>query len=360
MKTRSPGSFRGPVLSRRSLLAATPALFCAPRLLGQSVEPVPVQKLHSFEIRVSNPRRSVAFYQDLFGAAVQAHQGPSVCLRIGEGPGFFKISPLGDGESPGIKHIGLSVQDFDPVSTRARLARHGVEAGAAPDMSEGGLGLAMRSWLEERGQAQGGDYGGTPELFFADAEGLVYHLVSTDYCGGSGPLGERCPNIETPSQPGLFELVDISHFTNFMANRSRANDFITGLFGKSYQAYQGEGSPVIGMGDGLQFLMYVGGDQSGRPERPGRIDHVCFSMRDFAVDRVLEQLTDYGLQPRQDPADTQPLMHWISMRMPNRGGAPGGTPELYFSDPDGIRIQLQDPGYCGGTGYLGDSCPPLA
>jgi len=52
-------------------------------------------------------------------------------------------------------------------------------------------------------------------------------------------------------------------------------------------------------------------------------------------------------------------MHWISMRMPNRGGAEGGTPELYFSDPDGIRIQLQDAGYCGGTGYLGDDCPPL-
>jgi hypothetical protein len=53
------------------------------------------------------------------------------------------------------------------------------------------------------------------------------------------------------------------------------------------------------------------------------------------------------------------MMHWISMRMPNRGGAEGGTPELYFSDPDGIRIQLQDTGYCGGTGYLGDDCPPL-
>ena len=57
---------------------------------------------------------------------------------------------------------------------------------------------------------------------------------------------------------------------------------------------------------------------------------------------------------------TQPFMHWISMRMPNRGGAEGGTPELYFSDPDGVRIQLQDPTYCGGGGYLGDSCLPLA
>jgi hypothetical protein len=42
------------------------------------------------------------------------------------------------------------------------------------------------------------------------------------------------------------------------------------------------------------------------------------------------------------------------MRMPNRGGAPGGTPELYFTDPDGIRLQIQDMRYSGGSGYLGD------
>ena len=38
------------------------------------------------------------------------------------------------------------------------------------------------------------------------------------------------------------------------------------------------------------------------------------------------------------------------------GQAPEGTPELYFSDPDGLSIQLQDPSYCGGGGYLGEVC----
>jgi hypothetical protein len=42
------------------------------------------------------------------------------------------------------------------------------------------------------------------------------------------------------------------------------------------------------------------------------------------------------------------------MRMPDRGGAPKGTPELYFTDPDGIRLQIQDVRYSGGSGYLGD------
>jgi len=35
------------------------------------------------------------------------------------------------------------------------------------------------------------------------------------------------------------------------------------------------------------------------------------------------------------------------MRMPDRGGAPGGTPELYFTDPDGLVMKLQDTSYCG-------------
>jgi hypothetical protein len=45
------------------------------------------------------------------------------------------------------------------------------------------------------------------------------------------------------------------------------------------------------------------------------------------------------------------------MRMENRGGAKEGTPELYFTDPDNIRIQIQDVSYCGGSGRLGQICP---
>ena len=54
-----------------------------------------------------------------------------------------------------------------------------------------------------------------------------------------------------------------------------------------------------------------------------------------------------------------PLVTYISLRMPNRGGAEGGTPELYFTDPDGLAIQIQDVKYCGGGGFLGELCPPL-
>ena len=110
---------------------------------------------------------------------------------------------------------------------------------------------------------------------------------------------------------------------------------------------------MTGVGDGFQFVMYAGPARS--QITPANIHHACFSMSDFEVDGVLETLTSYGLTARGDAAPG-PYMHYVSLRMPERGGAPGGTPEVYFTDPDGLLMQLQDVSYCGGGGYLGSEC----
>ena len=87
------------------------------------------------------------------------------------------------------------------------------------------------------------------------------------------------------------------------------------------------------------------------------IQHACWTGDDFDPDRILSVLESYGVTPRDDtPGAVGPLRSYVTMRMPNRGGAPGGTPELYFTDPDGILIQLQDSRYCGGNGVLGEEC----
>jgi len=332
---------------RRKLIKALPFVPFAGSAFAQQATPVAVRKLHFFDIRVTDVARSLRFYQDLFAAPIQARVGESVLLRIGAGPRFFSLTPVAEGEQPGFHHIGLSVANFDLSRVQDELTAFGVMPAREPVSGASPLDLAMQSWASNG------------QLFFADAEGIRYQLADESYCGGGGVLGNDCQELEAVPGNGMFELVDISHFTTFLANRDRANDFYTRAFGKQFQAYQGPNSPVIGVGDGIQFLMYVGGNQPGTPTNPGRIDHVSFTMNNFSVDGILARLTDYGLRPRTDPNDTQALMHWVSMRMPNRGGAEGGTPEVYFSDPDGIRIQLQDPGYCGGSGYLGDQCPPL-
>ena len=88
------------------------------------------------------------------------------------------------------------------------------------------------------------------------------------------------------------------------------------------------------------------------------IDHACLSMTGFDPAKVTQILESYGLKKQEGQA-RNPLVTYISLRMPNRGGAEGGTPELYFTDPDGLAIQLQDTTYCGGGGFLGELCPPL-
>ena len=89
---------------------------------------------------------------------------------------------------------------------------------------------------------------------------------------------------------------------------------------------------------------------------PGRTDHVSLSVAEFDVDAIRTRLTAYGLAPSDGQRPPRALTHWVSLRQPNRGGVAGGTPEVYFSDPDGLAIQIQDAGYCGGGGYLGDQC----
>ena len=91
------------------------------------------------------------------------------------------------------------------------------------------------------------------------------------------------------------------------------------------------------------------------------IHHACLTIDDFNHERVLEVLASYGVTTRADPqgGPIDPQSAYVTMRMEDRGGAPEGTPELYFTDPDGILIQIQDTSYCGGAGYLGDKCAYL-
>ena len=137
-----------------ALLVAAPALAFAPALLAQQPRsPVPLIKLHNFGLRVRDVDRSVAFYQGLFGSPVQARQGQTVVLRLGDGPYFYSISPLQAGESPGITHIGLSVSGYDLDRTEAELARNGVARGAVPSRAGPNLQVAGTSWRRQRGPA---------------------------------------------------------------------------------------------------------------------------------------------------------------------------------------------------------------
>jgi catechol 2,3-dioxygenase-like lactoylglutathione lyase family enzyme len=335
-------------MSRRSVLAALSA-FPLARAAGAAASGIHLLRLNSFGIRVSDPARSLEFYQGLFGMPVQARDENRLCLRIGDGPQFMSMRAVEAGESPAISHIGYAVEDFDAARVQDALVGIGFARAAAPPVADAGIAHRMQTWIRERGDAQ--------ELYFADDGGLIVQLSHADYCGGAGADGTRCGRPER-APDGRIRLAEINHFTVFGGMGGAANSFYQETFGLRVQAYQGPQSPVTGIGDGHQFVMYAGGGGRGAGGTGATINHGSFNMHDFDVERVLATLTEYGLTARGNgPGQAAgPKMHYVSLRMPERGGAEGGTPELYFTDPDGILLQLQDTSYCGGGGYLGNEC----
>jgi catechol 2,3-dioxygenase-like lactoylglutathione lyase family enzyme len=363
-------------LNRRGFLVSMPALALVPRALAQApaVPPIRVRGLSQMTLTVSDVKKSLDFYQALFGMPVQARHGSTVLLRVGSGPQFVALKPAAAGERPSISAFGMAVEGFNADRIVKILAEHGV---TPADAAQGPIG-AMKVRMTTRD--------GTPEIFVGDPSGIVFQLHDVSYCGGSGPLGNTCRNVEPAPAKGLLAMRDMSHFTIGVADAQRTVTFYQGLFGMPVQVSQGP-TPAYAVGPGVHFLMFTGGGgargaapaagrgNAGRAGADGAaarggaapagrggalrgpaIDHACMGMDNFNPETVTKILSDFGIKPQQG-GQRDPLVTYISMRMPNRGGAENGTPELYLTDPDGLPIQIQDVKYCGGGGFLGDLCP---
>ncbi len=331
-------------VTRRTFLGSLAALAAAPRSFAQTPPPIPIRSINHMTLSVSNPARSLEWYQGLFGMPVAARQANTVILRVGAGPQFLAIGG-GASSAPSINHLCLSTPGFSADGITSILRRT-----VGRELDTGELNLRIRLRDDEFGGAPEG----TPELYFEDYDGIVVQLQDASYCGGEGLLGEQCLSTPEPApSDGLLTLRDYNHFTIFVTDQQRTIALYQRLFGMPVDTYQGA-LPVLRVGSGRQFLAVTGG---GRGPQGAFIHHACLSVDDFDVDRILGVLEAYGITPRGDtPGPPAPLRSYVTMRMPDRGGAPGGTPELYFTDPDGLLIQLQDARYCGGNGYLGDEC----
>jgi len=327
-------------LTRRGLLGSFGILAASRGLTAQAKKSsIRVRALNHMTLTVADPHRSLEFYQGLFGLPVQARQGDTTILRIGPGPQFVALSK---GAKPGIGHFCMTVENFNVEQILKTLAEYGVTRTDAPAAGP------LKAWVRKRDQ-------GTAELYFTDADGIMVQLQDASYCGGTGVLGNVCLARPEPApQKGLIAARDFSHFTLMVADAQRSRDFYQSVFGLRIQAFQGT-APVLGIGTRGQFLALAGG--AATPN----IGHACLNMEGFDPDKVLRTLSDFGVKPRGDSrGPVGPLKSYVTLRMEDRGGARGGTPELYFTDPDGILLQLQDLSYCGGAGYLGEECPVLA
>jgi catechol 2,3-dioxygenase-like lactoylglutathione lyase family enzyme len=346
-------------VDRRGFLLSLPALAAATRLAAQSGGTIRVRGINHVTLKVSDLKRSIAFYQGLFGAPIQARQGSSlVVLRVGAGPQSIMLSTGGADPTPRIDHVCLGVEDFNVERILGVLSAHGIARTAQGDR--------LRSNVRLRGPENGGARDGTPELTFRDADGIVIQLQDPSYCGGAGPLGSVCPPLEPAAARGVIALRGMNHCTISVADSRGTNAFYQKLFGTAIRSYQGPTAPTLAIGPATEFLMFTGGGAGARANAPaasprqGRIGHYCVTTENFNVDRLIKALESQGVRPRENQTGpVGPMRHYISMRMENRGGAKEGTPELYFTDPDSIVGQIQDVSYCGGTGVLGGVCPPV-
>ena len=355
------------MLTRRTFLAGSLAAVATPALVGcggqpepeasaegaaappdalAAAPPIPVNAWNHMTLTVTDIGRSLEFYQGLFGLTVAARQANTLILRVGDGPQFIALGGGQPDSRPHINHTCLTVDNFDADRLVGILGEHGVTPVATP--AEAGPGTVR---VRMRGAEFGGHPDGTPELYIADPDGIVVQLQDNTYCGGEGLLGELCESPEPAPSEGLIALREINHFTVFVGDQQRAIAFYQELFGMPITRHQGA-LPLLSVGAGNQFLALAQG--------PGeaRIHHASLAMDDFQHEEVMATLESYGIRPRPDGAEGPPgpLETYVTMRMPDRDGAPEGTPELYFTDPDGIVLQLQDSSYCGGSGYLGDVC----
>jgi hypothetical protein len=306
---------------------------------------------------------------------IQARQGSTVLLRIGAGPRFLALRPALAGEKPSISALGFGVQDFSVDRAVQALSAHGFSPAPANADKPGPKQTLIRTRRQNEG---GSPDGSTRDLFAADPSGVVFQLHDVNYCGGSGALGTVCSMVEKSPKPGVIALKDTSHFTIAASDPNTVPMYLE-LFGFAPMVYQAQ-TPAWQVGSGVHFLMFIGGGgptrgnpagappaapgggrpggAGGGPGRAAGIDHACVAMDNFDSAAVTKTLVSYGLKQQEGQGRT-PLVTYISLRMPNRGGAEGGTPELYFTDPDGLAIQIQDTKYCGGGGVLGELCPPL-
>ena len=325
--------------------------------MAQSTKPaIPIRSLNHVTLTVRDPRRSLEFYQGLFGMPIQSRQGNSVFLQIGSGPQFIGIS--GTAGPPRITHFCVTTENFDEGRIMQILAAHGVTRIESSAAGSAANVVPLQAWVRHRREDLGGSAEGTAELHFTDPEGLVAQIQDVNYCGGAGAVGNVCLGTPEPAPTqGLLALQDYNHVTLGVINQQRSRAFYRALFGMPTNADQG-GSESLRIGPGPQFLAVGTTTANGGTPGTPNIAHVCFTIESFDLDKIRGTLTEYGLKPGSRAAGpAAPLTHYVSLRMPDRGGAPGGTPELYFTDPDGIVLQIQDTSYCGGAGYLGNVCP---
>ena len=299
----------------------------------QSALPIRVRTLNHVSFGCADLPRTVAWYERVLALpryAFQDYGGGQTVLRVAtDPPAYMALSQRGSEAPPALTarrpHFCWGIEDFDV---------HRIFEGLAE------MPALARSVLREGTTINGVNFDGP------DGAPLQFNPVIA--CGGLGFLGEVCDAearaVRRPGDPPPIPVRTLNHVKYSVSDLPSALAWyrrLTDMPVVTYQepdagprtaGYAGPPIPVLRVGAGPQHLALIEG--SG-PEA-FRL-HVGLGVEGFDADAVLDRLAAHGVPAR------------LRVRE-------GVTKEVLVDAPDGVRLQLQDVGYCGGGGVLGNEC----
>jgi catechol 2,3-dioxygenase-like lactoylglutathione lyase family enzyme len=118
------------------------------------------------------------------------------------------------------------------------------------------------------------------------------------------------------AKAGTFQATSLNHVTLAVSDVERSRQFYESVLGASAVSKQ-ENGINLGLGESFLGLYDIPG--------PPRIHHFCVGVDGYEIQAAAQKLRQAGIAPtiRQD------------------------RPELYFSDPDGVLVQLSEKEYRG-------------
>ncbi len=134
--------------------------------------------------------------------------------------------------------------------------------------------------------------------------------------GAAGPVAAQSPAVARGKT--------LNHASLAVADVERAADFYSKLLDLKVVSRPGNGG--INLGLGTSFLGVY------RMAEPGRVHHVCIGVDDYDPDRITARLKEQNVPATVDR---------------NSANRTSGGDQLYFTDPDGTRVQLSANGYQG-------------
>ena len=104
----------------------------------------------------------------------------------------------------------------------------------------------------------------------------------------------------------------------------RSADFYSKLLGLKVVSHPGNGGVNLGLGTSFLGVYKLA--------NPGTVNHFCIGVDDYDADKIAARLREMGLKPSVDR---------------NPANRTAGGDQLYFTNPDGTRVQLGANGYQG-------------